>query len=236
MVEEIKSALQALAIAEKRDFFPRFFKTGKGEYGEGDRFIGVTVPDQRKVAKAYQDRISLDELGELLSSEVHEHRHCALILLVGKFEKSRSSQQKKEMVDFYLSNLAYINNWDLVDASCYKLLGRYCFENDEEEVLMTLSASDEMWHKRMAVVSTMYHVKKGRTDLTRRLVLSNMNHPHDLMHKANGWLLREMGKANPAELRSFLEQYAAVMPRTTLRYAVEKLDVEERRRYMEKNK
>ncbi|MDO5615380.1 MAG: DNA alkylation repair protein [Cruoricaptor ignavus] len=234
MINEIKSALQDLSIPEKKDFYPRFFKTGKGEYAEGDQFIGVTVPDQKKVAKAYWDKISLEELGVLLSSEIHEDRHCALQILVMKFEKSKSETEKKSIVDFYLENLQHINNWDLVDASCYKILGTYCFENQDYRILRNLSDSENMWHKRMAIVGTMYHIKKGKYDLTKDLALNNLQHPHDLMHKANGWLLREMGKKNEDELLAFLEKYATQMPRTTLRYAIEKLDKEQRLAFLNK--
>lgn len=130
-VQDIKSALQQLALSEKAVFFPRFFKAGKGDYAEGDQFIGVTVPEQRKVAKEYFASISLEELSELLVSEIHEHRHCALLMLVSKFEKSKSAEEKSRIVQFYLNHKKHINNWDLVDNSCYKILGRYCFENND---------------------------------------------------------------------------------------------------------
>ena len=231
-VDDIKQALEILSIPEKAEFFPKFFKTGKGEYGEGDVFIGVAVPDQRSVAKEFYNKISLVELSQILSSKVHEHRLTALLLLVYKFEKTKDQSLRKEMVDFYLKHTKYINNWDLVDTSCYKILGRYCFENQDSKLLDKLSESENMWEMRMAIVATMHHIKKGKFELTKNFALKNLKHPHDLMHKANGWLLREMGKMNETELLDFLNLHYKEMPRTCLRYAIEKLDEELRQNYL----
>ncbi len=231
-VEDIIQALQTLVIPEKAEIVQRFFKTGAGEYGEGDVFIGVTVPDQRSVAKEFFSKMSLREVGELLSSKIHEHRLTALLILVLKFEKTKDQIQRRQIVDFYLKNTRYINNWDLVDTSCYKILGRYCFENQDSNILKKLSDSENMWEKRMAIVGTMYHIKKGQFDLTKSFALKNINHPHDLMHKANGWLLREMGKKNEQELLDFLNINYKKMPRTCLRYAIEKLDESWRQDYL----
>ena len=232
MVNEIKSALQDLALPEKAVFFPRFFKAGKGEYAEGDEFIGVTVPDQRKIAKEYWQRISLPEIAELLSSKIHEHRHCALLMLVNKFEKEKSETEKSEIVSFYLKHKKFINNWDLVDNSAYKILGRHAFETENENLLRTLAAEENMWSKRMAIVATMFHVKRGEFSLLKELALYNLHHPHDLMNKANGWLLREMGDKNIGELIQFLETHYQKMPRTTLRYAIEKFDEDLRQDFL----
>jgi len=231
-IQEIKEALAVLSIPEKAAFFPKFFKTGKGEYGEGDVFLGVKVPDQRSVAKEYYSKISLDELGELISSTYHEHRLTALFMLISKFEKTKDKTIKQEIIEFYLNHLQYVNNWDLVDSSCYKILGRYSFENQREDLLRKLSYSEEMWHKRIAVVGTMYYVKKGFFDLTKEFVTQNLKHSHDLMHKANGWLLREMGQKNETELINYLNKYYKEMPRTCLRYSIEKLDEELRQDYL----
>lgn len=228
----ISKALSDLSIPEKAEFFPSFFKTGKGEYGEGDVFIGVTVPDQRSVAKEFYNKISFEELSELLSSKIHEHRLTALLMLVSKFEKTKDEILQKEIVDFYLMNTNYINNWDLVDTSCYKILGRYCFENQDSNILHKLSYSENMWEQRMAIVGTMYHIKKGQFELTKAFALKNIHHPHDLMHKANGWLLREMGKMDEQELLDFLNLHYKKMPRTCLRYAIEKLDESLRQDYL----
>ena len=229
---EIKQALEILAIPEKAEFLPKFFKTGKGEYGEGDLFLGVIVPDQRKAAKEFYNKISLDELSELLSSKYHEHRLTALLMLILKFEKSKEKSQQKDIIDFYLKHLDFINNWDLVDTSCYKILGRYCFENQQEKLLIDLSNSDRMWKKRIAIVGTMHYIKKGSFELTKEFVKRNLDHPHDLMHKANGWLLREMGNKNERELLDFLNLHYREMPRTCLRYAIEKLDDSLRQDYL----
>ncbi len=232
MVQEIKTALQDLSLPEKAEFYPRFFKAGKGEYAEGDQFIGVTVPEQRKIAKEYFQKISLTEVGELLSSKIHEHRQTALFILVYQFEKSKDKREQTEIVSFYLQYKKHINNWDLVDCSCYKVLGRYCYEIQDDKVLNQLSDEDNLWSKRIAVVSTMFHVKKGSFDLLKTLALKNLHHEHDLMHKANGWLLREMGKKNEEELLDFLNLHYQKMPRTTLRYAIEKLPESLRQDYL----
>ena len=232
IVSEIKTALQELSIPEKAEIMQTFFKTGKGEYGEGDVFIGVTVPDQRSVAKEFYNKISLAELSELLSSKIHEHRLTALLILVHQFEKTKDKIKQKEIIDFYLKHIKHINNWDLVDTSCYKILGRYCFENQDSKLLDKLSESENMWEMRMAIVGTMHHIKKGKFELTKAFALKNLKHPHDLMHRANGWLLREMGKMNEKELLDFLNLYYKEMPRTCLRYAIEKFDEELRQDYL----
>jgi 3-methyladenine DNA glycosylase AlkD len=232
IVSEIKTALQELSIPGKAEIMQTFFKTGKGEYGEGDVFIGVTVPDQRSVAKEFYSKISLEELGELLSSKIHEHRLTALLILVHQFEKTKDKIKQKEIIDFYLKHTKHINNWDLVDTSCYKILGRYCFENQDSKILEKLSDSKNMWEMRMAIVATMHHIKKGKFELTKAFALKNLKHPHDLMHKANGWLLREMGKMNEKELLDFLNLHYKEMPRTCLRYAIEKFDEELRQDYL----
>lgn len=232
IVKEIQEALAVLSIPEKAEFFPRFFKTGKGEYGEGDLFLGVKVPDQRTVAKEYYSKISLEELSGILSSKYHEHRLTALFMLISKFEKTKDKAIKDEIVTFYLNHLQYVNNWDLVDSSCYKILGRYAYENGKESLLRDLSEAEEMWHKRIAVVGTMYYIKKGSFGLTKEFVTRNLKHPHDLMHKANGWLLREMGNKNEQELTVYLNEFYKEMPRTCLRYAIEKLDEDLRQDYL----
>lgn len=232
IVSEIKTALQELSIPGKAEIMQAFFKTGKGEYGEGDVFIGVTVPDQRSVAKEFYNKISLAELSQLLSSKIHEHRLTALLILVHQFEKTKDKIKQKEIIDFYLKHTKHINNWDLVDTSCYKILGRYCFENQDSKILEKLSDSKNMWEMRMAIVATMHHIKKGKFELTKAFALKNLKHPHDLMHKANGWLLREMGNKNETELLDFLNMHYKEMPRTCLRYAIEKLEEEVRKNYL----
>ena len=230
---QILEALEFLSSPEKKEFLPYFFKTGKGQYAEGDKFIGVVVPDSRKIVKEYWQKATLVDVQEILQSEFHEMRLVALLILVAKFEKSKDLKEQKKLVDFYLKNTKYINNWDLVDLSCYKLLGIYCFENQQDKILRDLSNSENMWEKRIAIVATMHYIKKGKTfDLTQELVLNNLNHSHDLMHKANGWLLREIGNKDEEFLLNFLKIHYQNMPRTTLRYAIEKLDEDLRQDFL----
>ena len=229
---QILEALQFLSTPEKAAFLPYFFKTGKGQYAEGDKFIGVVVPDARKLVKEYWQKASLEDVQEILQSEFHEMRLVALLMLVTKFEKTKDKSEQKELIDFYLRNTQHVNNWDLVDQSCYKLLGKYCFENHTPDILRKFSSSENMWEKRIAVVGTMYYVKRGSYDLTIEFVLNNLKHPHDLMHKANGWLLREIGNKNEEFLVDFLTKYYQEMPRTSLRYAIEKLDEDLRQDFL----
>lgn len=224
MLEQIKSTLHDLADVNKAKILSRYFKTGKGEYGEGDQFLGITVPNQRLVAKEFYQDISLEEIKDLLSFDLHEYRLTALLMLVSKYEKTKDANVAKELVDFYLSQTSRINNWDLVDTSCHKILGHYAFHHNKEDILYDLANSTDLWEKRIAVVSTWYYIRKKTLDIVPEIVEINLNHPHDLMHKANGWMLREMGKKDDEKLIHFLDEYALKLPRTTLRYAIEKID------------
>lgn len=224
MIEQLKSTLQDLADEEKAKIMMRFFKTGKGEYSEGDIFLGISVPNQRLIAKEFYQQVSLNDIKNLLNSDIHECRLTALLMLVLKYEKSKDEQIRKDIIDFYLAQTSQINNWDLVDTSCYKILGHYCFHQKREELLFELADSDDLWEKRIAIVSTMYFIKQKSFSIDPEIVLKNLNHSHDLMHKANGWMLREMGNMNEEKLIEFLDEYTLQMPRTTLRYALEKID------------
>ncbi|WP_165021412.1 MULTISPECIES: DNA alkylation repair protein [unclassified Dysgonomonas] len=229
--KEIQKQLESYSTPEKRDFLPYFFKTGKGQYGEGDKFIGVVVPDSRKVAKVNRD-ISFDELTKLLNNEYHECRLCALLILVERFKKAKE-EERKVIFDFYLSHTHRINNWDLVDLSAQYIVGEYLVGKDHS-VLYKLADSDLLWDQRIAVLSTFAFI--GQNDFEDILALSEklLQHPHDLMHKATGWLLREAGKRDKQVLCSFLDKHHKVMPRTMLRYSIEKLTPEERAHYMKK--
>lgn len=229
---QILEALNDLLTQEKAEFLPRFFKTGKGEYAEGDQFIGVAVPDSRKIAKHFSLTTNLADIQEIIQSEYHEMRLVALLILIQKFEKSKGKNEQEQIIHFYLKNTQYINNWDLVDVSCYKILGRFCFENKKDEIFRTLAESENMWENRIAIVGTMYYIHKGEFDLTKEIALKNLHHSHDLMHKANGWLLREIGKKNETELLNFLKIHYKTMPRTSLRYAIEKLDEDLRQNFL----
>ena len=229
---DIQEALEFLATPEKRDFLPYFFKTGKGQYGEGDKFLGVVVPDTRKVAKAYLG-LSFEELTKLLQNEYHECRLCALLILVERFKKA-GENERKVLYEFYLQNTKYINNWDLVDLSSQYIIGVYLLDKKDRSILYTLADSKLLWDQRIAVVSTLWFIRNNEFDDTLQLAERLLHHPHDLMHKAIGWMLREVGKKDINILRSFLDQYYNIMPRTMLRYAIEKMEKEERIHYMKK--
>jgi 3-methyladenine DNA glycosylase AlkD len=230
---EIQKELENLFDEEKKEVLPRFFKTGKGEYGEGDCFIGVTVPLIRSVAKKHLQADG-QTLLVMLSSPWHEVRMCALLILVAQYAKS-DAEKKEKVYRYYLAHTAGINNWDLVDLSAPKIVGDYLKNKgeDERQVLYRLSESACMWKQRIAIVATMPLIKNGDFNDTLRLAERYLHHPHDLMHKATGWMLREVGKKEEAVLCRFLDNYATEMPRTMLRYAIEKMDEKKRRHYLE---
>ena len=220
--------LRAVSNEEKKAVLPRFFKTGKGEYGEGDKFLGVVVPETRKVAKAHKEA-SYELIEALLESEWHECRLCALLILKEKYEKT-----PEEAVQFYLDHLKGINNWDLVDLSAPYILGDHLVRHPDHKVLYTLARSSVMWEQRIAVVSTLMLIRHGQYNDTIALAEQFLATKHDLMQKAVGWMLREVGKRDKDLLVAFLERHKTKMPRTMLRYAIEKFSIEERKRYMEK--
>ena len=226
-----KQQLKNLANPEKAKILAGFFKTGKGEYGEGDIFLGVTVPQNREVAKKFFVA-PLDQFVPLLHSEIHEFRLSALIALVLRYKKFKDEASRKEIVDFYLTNTTYINNWDLVDLSCTYILGDYLMTRPHD-ILFELSNSTNMWEQRIAIVSTLAFVRNGEFATAVALAEKYLNHTHDLIHKATGWVLREAGKKDIATLRAFLDAHAPQMPRTALRYAIEKLSQDERKKYMQ---
>ena len=225
LTKTITNKLQALSDAEKREIFPKFFKAGKGEYGEGDRFLGVTVPNIRAIAKLHKD-ISIEEIRELIQSEWHEVRLCALIIMVEK-SKKKDEALRKELFNLYLSQTKRINNWDLVDLSCRFIIGEYLLDKSRD-ILYHLAQSPLLWDNRIAIVSTYAFIRKGQLEDTYALSDLMMQHPHDLMHKAIGWMLREAGKRNPERLYDYVMRHRADMPRTMLRYAIEKFSPEER--------
>lgn len=225
LTKTITNKLQALSDAEKREIFPKFFKAGKGEYGEGDRFLGVTVPNIRAIAKLHKD-ISIEEIRELIQSEWHEVRLCALIIMVEK-SKKKDEALRKELFNLYLSQTKRINNWDLVDLSCRFIIGEYLLDKSRD-ILYQLAQSSLLWDNRIAIVSTYAFIRKGQLEDTYALSDLMMQHSHDLMHKAIGWMLREAGKRNPERLYDYVMSHRADMPRTMLRYAIEKFSPKER--------
>ncbi len=223
------SDLQRYAQKERADVSVRFFKTGKGEYGEGDIFIGVTVPQTRAIAKKYTN-LELTSLELLLKNKIHEARLLALLILVEKFKKS-NEQARKEIVDFYLLHRSHINNWDLVDTSADKILGAYLLDKDKK-LLYGFAKSTLLWERRIAMVSTFYFIRQKRFDDSFAIAKLLLNDTHDLIHKAVGWMLREIGKRDQKALETFLIAHYREMPRTMLRYAIEKFDKGKREFYM----
>lgn len=227
-LENLKKDLNKLANTQKAKDYERYFKTGKGEYAEGDIFLGISIPDQRKIVSKYYS-LSLSDIEKLLSSKIHEHRMCALFLLVNYYQK----QNKEKAVKSYFRNIKYINNWDLVDLSAYKILGDFFFEKDKKE-LEALLYSDSIWEKRIAMVSTYGFIQKGDTKTTFKYAKILLGEEHDLIHKAVGWMLREAGKKDKKALIDFIEKNYKKMPRTTLRYSIERFNLNERKRFLEK--
>lgn len=226
---KVKKRLKEFVNPEKAAFFPRFFKTGKGEYGEGDRFLGVIVPHQRKVAKEFKT-LARHETEKLLYDPIHECRLTAILILVGQFEKGTADEQK-EIYEFYLKHIRQVNNWDLVDASAHKIVGAYLLDQPRKK-LYQLAKSKHLWSQRVAMVATYWFIKRDDYGETLDLADLLLTHEHDLIHKAVGWMLREMGNRDEGLLTDFLKSRYRKMPRTMLRYAIEKLSKEQRRRYL----
>ena len=213
----------------------RFFKTGPGEYGEGDKFLGIKVPVTRDVVKRVWGEVSEPALEECIASEYHEVRLAALLTLVAIFKHSKKDiSRQRHCIDFYLSHTRYINNWDLVDLSCYPLLGEWLLDKDRSLLYNLARNGDSIWEQRIGIVSTMAFVRKGQTADTYAIADILLHHPHDLIQKAVGWLLREAGKRDEAALKSYLEPRYQSMPRTMLRYAIEKFSDSDRQGYLKK--
>lgn len=231
LLQSLINELNENACKEKAQHHLKFFKTGSGEYGEGDKFIGVNVPIQRKIAKKYYREINLNELEQLLKSEIHECRSTALFMLCYKFEKA-AEDEKASIVNLYLDNIAFVNNWDLVDASAPTLLGGYLFDKNRS-LLYDLANSDDLWKQRIAIIATLYFIR--RNDFYDTLAISEIliHHHHDLIHKAVGWMIREVGKRDQDVAIAFLQKHYTEMPRTMLRYAIEKFDEDLRQQFLQ---
>ncbi len=229
----ILDELLSMANPEKARFLQGFFKTGKGEYAEGDVFLGLVVPLTRTIAKANK-QTPLPELATLLDSPYHEARLCALLILVEQFKKASPAQQEA-VYDFYLAQAkaGRINNWDLVDVTCRDVVGGYLLDKDRAP-LYALADSGNLWEQRIAIVSTWMFIKHRQYDDTFALAERLIRHPHDLMHKAIGWMLREVGKKDREALSDFLDLHTTRLPRTALRYAIEHYPEEERQAYLKK--
>lgn len=230
---EIKSALLLLATEERAKSSLRFFKTGKGEYGEGDKFHGISVPDQRKVAKAFVDKADEDTITTLLESDFHEERLTGVFILVQKFTKANKKGAGEPWVKLYLINKYRINNWDLVDSSAHLILGKW-LEDKDRQILYELAKEDSLWSNRIAVIATMHFIRKDDFKDIFKLASMLLSHPHDLMHKAIGWMLRETWQRSPQEAEVFINRNLIRMPRTMLRYAIEKMPERMRLYYLNK--
>ena len=226
----VERALREKTDPAKAEFYPRFFKAGKGEYAEGDRFLGVVVPEQRKIARRYRS-LPQSEVKKLLDSPFHECRLTGILILVSQFQSAESASDRKQIYNFYLANADCINNWDLVDSSAHKIVGAYLLDKSHQP-LFKLARARHLWKNRIAIIATLEFIKHDDFETTLELAQLLLNHPHDLIHKAVGWMLREVGKRNEDLLLSFLDDNAAQMPRTMLRYSIEKLSPAKKQRYM----
>ncbi|MDK2789795.1 MAG: hypothetical protein PWP15_302 [Methanothermococcus sp.] len=222
---DLKKEILELADEKNAEQYKRFFKTGKGEYGEKDKFLGVRVPNLRKIAKKYKN-IDYDDILELLKSEFHEERLTALFILIHKFKKDRET-----VYNIYINNLKYVNNWDLVDTTAPHIVGAHLFDKDKS-ILYKLANSKILWERRVAILSTFYFIKKNEFKDTIEISKILLNDKEDLIHKAVGWMLREVGKRDINVLEDFLKMHYKNMPRTMLRYAIEKFPEEKRKKYL----
>ena len=228
-LQMIKKRLAQLANKEKAEILQQFFKTGPGEYGEGDVFIGVKVPDLRKVAKDFRD-IAIKDVTILLESAIHEERLLALLILVGKYAKGDETA-KKEIYKLYLDKTKFINNWDLVDVTAHHIVGDYLM-NKNKDPLYSLARSEDLWERRIAIMATFYFIRNERYADTLKIAKTLLNDKEDLIHKAVGWMLREIGKRDMISEEIFLKQHYKEMPRTMLRYAIEKFPEYKRQKYL----
>jgi len=236
----IKAQLKRSSSIKKAKVLKGFFKAGKGEYGEGDEFIGVVVPEQRRIAKLFSGKAKTSDIQELLDSSVHEHRLTGLLILVDLYQKAQETKDevvKKEIVDFYLSNTKNINNWDLVDLSAEKIVGEYLLDKSEKEkeIIYLLARSSDLWERRIAILTTYNFIKNHKYSDTFSIAELLLGDKHDLIHKAVGWMLREVGKRDQKAEIEFLEKHAHKMPRTMLRYAIERFP-ENKKKYFMKTK
>jgi 3-methyladenine DNA glycosylase AlkD len=233
MIRKLREELEKLASPKKAKIYKRFFKTGIGEYGEGDVFLGLTVPQSRKIAIKYRD-LKFTDIKKLLQSTIHEERLIAILILVHNFNKG-SETDRKNIYNYYLKHTKYINNWDLVDLSADKIVGQYLLDKSKD-ILFRLARSKNLWERRISIVATYQFIKDGRYQETLKISKMLLRDEHDLIHKAVGWMLREVGK-NCSEdlLEEFLNKHYKQMPRTMLRYAIERFPEKLRKVYLNKS-
>jgi 3-methyladenine DNA glycosylase AlkD len=229
MLKQLQNELRKMDNPQKAKLLAGYFKTGKGEYGEGDMFLGLTVPVSRKIATKFID-LSFPEIKKLLLSKFHEERLVALLILVHRFKKG-SDEEKKTIYEFYLKNTKGINNWDLVDLSSHEIVGVYLLDKDKN-MLIKLAKSKNIWEKRIAVISTFEFIRNNKFDTSLVLAKMLLHDKHDLLHKAVGWMLREIGKRDLETEIGFLDKHYKTMPRTMLRYSIEKFPKDLKQSYM----
>ena len=230
MYNKIIKELKKYYNPDKADFLPRFFKTGKGEYGEGDKFVGITVPNIRKVAKQFYKQVDLGIIQKLLNNPIHEYRLTGLIMLVYKYEKAEI-KTKGEIVKFYEKNFSAVNNWDLVDLTAHKILGDWLLDKGRKK-LYKLARSNDLWEKRISMMSTFAFIRENDFKDTLAIARILLHDDHDLIHKVVGWMLREVGKRDMKTEELFLQKYYKQMPRTMLRYAIERFPESKRLQYL----
>ena len=226
----LKKEIKSKANSKKAKILQRFFKTGPGEYGEGDIFLGITVPEERKIAKKY-NLLALKDVEELLRSKIHEERLIALFILIKHFQNGNEETQKK-IFNLYLRNTKNINNWDLVDLSADKIVGAYLF-NKSKAIIYKLAVSKNLWERRIAIIATFYFIKNNQYEETLKISEILLRDEHDLIHKAVGWMLREVGKRSFETEEKLLRKHYKKMPRTMLRYAIEKFPEKRRKEYLQ---
>lgn len=229
---EIKDKLKEFSNPDKVEIHKRFIQVVEGGYGYGDIVWGISIPNQRIVAKMYSKELELPQVESLLRDEVHELRLTALLILVDKYKKAKDIEIKRTIVNLYLNNTNKINNWDLVDLSADKIVGAYFYEIGKTDILNSMAMMGTLWEQRIAVVSTLYYIRKGVFEPTFKLCKLLIDHPHHLIHKALGWMLREIGKKDYDVLFEYLRKYYRIMPRITLRYAIERYTPEIRDKFL----
>lgn len=229
---ELKQTVKDHSNKELGIFLQRFFKTGKGEYGEGDIFAGIKVPVSRKIANQFKD-LTFQDLQKIIKSKIHEERLIALFILVARYKKG-SLKEREQIFNFYLKNIRYVNNWDLVDLSAEKIIGAFLIDKDKS-LLFDLVKSSNVWERRIAIMSTFHFIKAHQFAATLKISEMLLKDKHDLIHKAAGWMLREIGKRNIEAEELFLQKYYHDMPRTMLRYAIEKFPENKRLDYLKGN-
>ncbi|MBS4013770.1 MAG: DNA alkylation repair protein [Bacteroidetes bacterium] len=230
-LEKLKKEMLAMANPEKAKLMAKYFQVYPGGYGEGDAFIGLTVPAQRDLSRRYFKDLSLEQSAELLLSKIHEERLTAVFILVLKYARAKNEAEKEQIVKAYIESIKGVNNWDIVDSSAHKILGPF-LENKDKSLLYDFLDSGDLWKQRVAIIATMHYI--DRRNYTDIFIMAEkmLNHKHDLIHKALGWMLREVGKKDFNAEYDFLAKHYKKMPRTMLRYAIEKFDEELRRRFL----